>query len=234
MAWLLVAYSLTPHHTYPTQVHEGVEALKYVLEDKHRPPSDIIIGGDSAGAGITLAVVSHLSHPSPDFPIVKIDGKLKAVVLMAPWISFRFDWPSYTSNEFKDFISVTILKKWAAAYRDGKPTNNFIEAVEAPASWWKEIQVEQLLCTAGGDEILLDSITEWVEKYKVSANQFAYIQEMCGPLTASDEQSMNPDTTTFVVGKNECHVAPIVEPMLMDTTETEQGKAIKSWLKARL
>ena len=45
---------------------------------------------------------------------------------------------------------------------------------------------------------------------------------------------MNPDTIDFVVAKNEAHIAPIIEPMLMDTTETEQGKAIKAWLKARL
>jgi hypothetical protein len=45
---------------------------------------------------------------------------------------------------------------------------------------------------------------------------------------------MNPDTTTYMIGKDEAHIAPIIEPMLMDTTETEQGKTIKAWLKARL
>lgn len=44
---------------------------------------------------------------------------------------------------------------------------------------------------------------------------------------------MNPDTTTFVVGKNEYHIAPIVES-LWGTDKTEQGKAIRAWLKARL
>jgi hypothetical protein len=45
---------------------------------------------------------------------------------------------------------------------------------------------------------------------------------------------VNPDTTIFVVGKGEVHIAPIVEPRLGDKTETEQGKAINSFLKARL
>ena len=45
---------------------------------------------------------------------------------------------------------------------------------------------------------------------------------------------MNPNTTTFVVGKNEAHIAPIIEPALMDFTKTEQGKAVEAWLKARL
>lgn len=44
---------------------------------------------------------------------------------------------------------------------------------------------------------------------------------------------MNPNTTTFVIGKHEYHNAPFVE-YLWGTHETEQGQAIKAWLKARL
>ncbi|KAF7503586.1 hypothetical protein GJ744_003614 [Endocarpon pusillum] len=212
VAWLFVAYSLTPHRTYPTQICEAIEALKYVHEEKHRPSSEIIIGGDSAGGALTLAILSHLSHPSPDFPNVEISGKFKAAVVIAPWVSFRLDWPSFKRNQFKDTITAIRLQEWASLYQNGKPSNNYIEPVEAPPSWWKEVQVEQMLCTAGGDEILLDAVSEWVAKYK----------------------SVHPDITTYVVGKDECHIAPIMEPMLMDTSETEQGKAIKAWLKARL
>jgi hypothetical protein len=46
-------------------------------------------------------------------------------------------------------------------------------------------------------------------------------------------QSVNPDTI-YVIGKKETHIAPIIEPTLFDHTETEQGTAIKTWLKARL
>jgi hypothetical protein len=45
---------------------------------------------------------------------------------------------------------------------------------------------------------------------------------------------VNPDTTTYVVGKGEAHIAPIIEPLFGDKTETEQGKAINSFLKARI
>ena len=171
VAWLFVAYSLTPHRKYPTQIREGIEVLNYVMEDKRRSPSEIIIGGDSAGGSITLAIVSHLSHPSPDFPELKIGGKLKAIVIIAPAVSFRFDWPSYKSNEFKDLLSVTRLEEWFVLYKDREPSNNYIEAVEAPPEWWEGVQVEQLLCTAGGEEILLDPMSAWVEKYKVSPGQ---------------------------------------------------------------
>lgn len=62
VAWLFVAYSLTPSRTYPTPIREGVEALKYVLEQKHRQPSEIIIGGDSAGGNLSSLYypISHI------------------------------------------------------------------------------------------------------------------------------------------------------------------------------
>lgn len=169
VAWLFVAYSLTPSRTYPTPIREGVEALKYVLEQKYRQPSEIILGGDSAGGNLTLALLSHLSHPSLEFPHVNIAGKLKAIVVLSPWVSFRTDWPSNKRNEFKDCIIATIGDLWSNAYKDKKPSNNYIEAIEAPQSWWKDAQVEQLLCTAGEDEILIDAISEWIGNYQVSA-----------------------------------------------------------------
>ncbi len=45
---------------------------------------------------------------------------------------------------------------------------------------------------------------------------------------------MNPDNITYVIGANEAHIAPIIHLRFNDTVETEQGKAIKSWLKAKL
>jgi len=45
---------------------------------------------------------------------------------------------------------------------------------------------------------------------------------------------VNPETITYFIAPHEGHIAPILEPLLGDTEETEQGKAIKSWLKARL
>jgi hypothetical protein len=39
---------------------------------------------------------------------------------------------------------------------------------------------------------------------------------------------------TFVIGKDEAHIAPIIEPVLGDNKETEMGKAIVAWLKSVL
>lgn len=53
-------------------------------------------------------------------------------------------------------------------------------------------------------------------------------------LTTLPFQSVNPDGTTFVIGKNECHIAPIINLKFGDTSETQQGQAITAFLKAKL
>ena len=46
---LFLAYSLAPQAQYPRQLQQGVEMLRYALDELGRRPGNIIIGGDSAG-----------------------------------------------------------------------------------------------------------------------------------------------------------------------------------------
>ncbi|PLB46295.1 putative epsilon-lactone hydrolase [Aspergillus steynii IBT 23096] len=209
--WFNVTYTLTPHGTYPTQFREAVEALRYVLKDLGRSPSDVLLVGDSAGANLCLAVLSHLSHPSPDAPELGIAEPLKAIVLMSPWVSFCHDWPSMRSNEHKNIDARKVTERWSQDYLNGVTTNYYTEALEAPEAWWEGALVKQTLVLAGGDEVLLDSIMAWVRTFRKS----------------------NPDTT-LVIGQNECHVAPLIWPLFYDSHETEQGLALKGWLNERL
>ena len=165
--WFNVTYTLTPHATYPTQFREAVEALRYVLEDLGRSPSEVILVGDSAGANLCLAILSHLSHPSQDAPELTITEPLKAIVLMSPWISFRHDWPSMKTNEHKDIDAREVTERWSKDYLSGVFTNYYAEALEAPETWWECALVKQSLVLAGADEVLLDPITAWVRKFSV-------------------------------------------------------------------
>jgi hypothetical protein len=106
-------------------------------------------------------------HPSPDVPKLDISGKLKGLILVAPWVSFRMDFPSADSNAYKDIITKSIGEKWSRDYMAGKEMTPYANALVADSSWWKNSQVEHILCVAGADELLYDPITEWVGKYKV-------------------------------------------------------------------
>ncbi|RAQ62666.1 hypothetical protein COH20_012788 [Aspergillus flavus] len=209
--WLHVTYTLTPHATYPTQFCEAVESLRYVIKDLGRSPREVLLVGDSAGANLCLAILSHLSHPSPDAPELDITEPLKAVVLLSPWLSFRLVWPSMTYNAHKDIDAIEVTASWSQAYLNGRPSNYYIEAVEAPEPWWEGARVEQTVVLAGGDEVLLDPIKAWVENFS----------------------KMNPNTT-FIIGRKECHIAPLIWPLFGENHETQQGLLLKNWLRETL
>jgi len=214
IAFLFLEYTLVPHATYPSQIYEAVEAVKYVMDDLKRPASQIILAGDSAGGNMCLGVLSQIMHPSSEFPELKLgDGeKLKAIMAVAPWVRFKLIHPSGKTNRYKDLVTEQAGTMWGDTYMAGKSTTPFSEPLTAPADWWKDAKVEQLLAVSGANEVLVDSITEWVEKYK----------------------SVNPDSITYVIGANEAHIAPIIHLRFGNTEETEQGRAIKSFIKARL
>jgi hypothetical protein len=119
---------------------------------------------------MSLAVLSHIMHPSPDAPAISISSPLKALILVAPWVSFRTDWPSATRNKYKDIIEAGIGGKWGTDYLGGKPSTPYVEALNAPTGWWKDAEksVEGIISVCGTDEMLVDPIEEWVRVYNVS------------------------------------------------------------------
>lgn len=174
VAFLFLEYTLVPHATYPIQIRQAVEALQYVMTELKRPASEIILGGDSAGGNMCLAVLSHLTLPSAALPNLKLSAgdKLKAIVLVAPWVSFATHWESTHRNAYKDFVSEYAGKMWSRAYLAGRKSDFYTEPVEAPADWWKDAKVSQVLCTVGSDEVLLDAVSAWVKQYKVGKISF--------------------------------------------------------------
>lgn len=115
------------------------------------------------------------------------------------------------TNKNKDIISPKSLGRWGKAYLSGQKPDNYSEPFIAPPEWWKGVKAKDVLIVAGSDEILVSSIEAFVKKFKASVPQ-----------------------TTYFVGEYECHVGMILERLLRDMTETQQGRKIRSWLSARL
>jgi acetyl esterase/lipase len=188
VAFLFLEYTLVPHATYPTQICEGVEAVEYVMTELGRPASDIMLGGDSAGGNLCLAVLSHVMHPAEDVPALTLPAgqKLKALVLVSPWVSFRTDWLSARKSRDRDIVSTAVGDKWSRDYLAGKPTSPYAEALLAPADWWKDPQVELVLCLAGNHELLFDPISAWAHTYKVSESSCPLFCVRIGKNLATD------------------------------------------------
>lgn len=168
VAVLFLAYTLAPKASYPRQLVQGVELLRYVTHGLGKKPSNLIISGDSAGANLTLGVLSHLSHPHPSIAPLELSEPLRAALLIAPWVSFDNTADSFRRNQYKDCIDSRSLKPWSTAFLAGAPADNYNQPLRAPAEWWKDLKVEEVLIIACADEVLVDPIKEVAEKIEVS------------------------------------------------------------------
>ncbi|KAJ5561653.1 hypothetical protein N7535_003885 [Penicillium sp. DV-2018c] len=201
-------YSLTPHKTYPTQLRQAVEALRHIIVTTGRSPSNVIIGGDSAGGNLATATLLHLSHPHPEIEPLELDAPLAGVFAYAPWVSFGTEWPSMESNRWKDIITPGCLIGWAKEYVGSRGKDNWNEPLNAPTEWWAGARTERIMILAGEDEILLSPVGELVKKIREVFPEIKY-----------------------VVGTGESHDAPFYT---MVKEEAETKRELGQWLAARL
>lgn len=168
VAVLFLGYTLAPHAHYPTQLTQGVELLRHLIKDLNRKPGNIMIAGDSAGANLTLGILSHLSRPHPSIAPLELDAPLRGIVLLAPWTTFDNEgWASIEYNKNKDTVNSSYTDIWSRNFLGGKPRDEYNEPMRAEAEWWRGLRAEEVLMVAGGDEILLDSIKVFFGKVKV-------------------------------------------------------------------
>ena len=181
VAVLFLGYTLAPHAHYPQQLIQAVELLRYVVKDLNRKPQNIMIAGDSAGANLTLGVLSHLSHPHPSISPLELGAPLRGTVLLAPWTSFDTEgWESVKYNKNKDTVTPLVANRWSSNFLGGKPRDEYNEPMTAELEWWRGLKAEEVLIVAGGDEILLDSIKTFGGKVKVSHDFFT--ANLCNPI----------------------------------------------------
>ncbi|KAF6232796.1 hypothetical protein HO173_009010 [Letharia columbiana] len=208
---LILSYTLAPHAIYPRQLQQAVELLRHVITSLHHQPESIIIGGDSAGGNIAVGILSHLLHPHPEIePLRFEDGaKLRAAILLAPWASFRHDWPSSKNNTSKDLVTDKVGDKWSMAFLGGQKREGYNEPLAAEEGWWLGLEgvVKECLVLGGADELLADSIREL-------GRRFAAVHE----------------GVTVVIAEGEWHDKPVTSSLGMGG---EQDAAIRSFVKSR-
>lgn len=219
LAVFCVAYTLAPAGAYPSQIAECVEGLRYVLNLPGRSPSNILLGGDSAGGALALAVLSHISHPHPRTDAVgklELQQNLKGLIAISPWTSSdTVKYPSMNRFAGRDIVNNENATYWSEAYKGrGKnvPDDAYVYAVLAPAEWWADVKCDEALVVAGQEEGLIDAIADFAKKYEQGAGQ---------------------SKIEFVVGEREVHDAPLnatPEHRLKELGRTKQEGAIRLWL----
>ena len=108
---LIIDYRLAPEHPHPAAVEDAVAAYRWLI-DNHVDPRYLAIAGDSAGGGLTLALLVSLR-----------DGKIPlpaAGVCLSPWTDLAFSGESWISKAAVDLIVFAVKEReFARLYLGG-------------------------------------------------------------------------------------------------------------------
>src|SRR6266550_3582502 len=105
---LAIAYRLAPEHPFPAAYDDVLTAWRF-LRDRNIPAAHIAIGGDSAGAGLALALIGRLREAQEELP--------GCAWLISPWTDLTMSGTTLSSKEAVDpLIHKQYLIELADAY----------------------------------------------------------------------------------------------------------------------
>jgi epsilon-lactone hydrolase len=108
MRTLAVAYRLAPEHPFPAAYDDALTAWRF-LRNQGIAAAHIAIGGDSAGAGLTLALISRLRDAHEELPA--------CAWLISPWMDLTMSGSTFESKAVVDpLIHKEYLNELADAY----------------------------------------------------------------------------------------------------------------------
>ncbi len=91
---VMLDYDVAPKAQYPTQLNQALDLWEEVTEVMGYDPANIMVGGDSAGAHLTLTLLLKLRDMGKKLP--------RAAFGMSPWGDMTASGPSYYENYDKD------------------------------------------------------------------------------------------------------------------------------------
>jgi epsilon-lactone hydrolase len=141
---LAVAYRLAPEHPFPAAIEDARSAYGFLLDQGIDAPK-IAIGGDSAGGGLTLALMTSLRDAGQPLP--------GCAWLVSPWVDLQMTGGSLAEKANVDpLIAKSYLDELACAYLAGaEPANPLVSPLNADLGG-----LPPLLVQVGSDETLLD------------------------------------------------------------------------------
>ncbi len=153
---LTVDYRVAPEHPYPAAVEDAVMAYRWLTEEKHYDPKKIIVVGDSAGGGLTLALALYLRDHGMPMPA--------GLITMSPWTDLTLSGDSYVSNYTKDpqFGNTKDNMLYNCSYiGDADPTDPYMSPLFGSYE-----NMPPILMQVGSYEVLLDDTLQVAEKIR--------------------------------------------------------------------
>jgi monoterpene epsilon-lactone hydrolase len=148
MRTLAVAYRLAPEHPFPSAYDDALTAWRF-LRNQDIAAAHIAIGGDSAGAGLTLALISRLRDAHEELPA--------CAWLISPWTDLTMSGSTLASKAAIDpLIHKEYLDELADAY---VPAGMDRKDPRLSPLYADFRNVPPMLIQVGSDETLLDDGT---------------------------------------------------------------------------
>ena len=154
---LVIDYRLAPEHRFPAALHDARNAWRWLLSNGFESRR-LLIAGDSAGGGLTLATLLDLRDGGEPLPA--------GAVCLSPWTDLSCSGESVQNNARRDPMLVSdLVAPTARNYLgDADPTNPLASPLFGDLHG-----LPPLLIHVGTTEILLDDSVRFAKKAE-SAN----------------------------------------------------------------
>jgi monoterpene epsilon-lactone hydrolase len=145
-------YRLAPEHPFPAAVEDTVAAYRWLLHTGIEA-ARIVVAGDSAGAGLVLALTIALRDDGLPLP--------GAVVCLSPWVDLALTGESMESKSAEDAVaSREMLQTWSKLYLGDRDARS---PLASPL--YADLRgISPLLIQVGSAEVLLDDSTRLADR----------------------------------------------------------------------
>jgi len=145
-------YRLAPENPHPAAVEDATGAYRWLLEQGYRP-GNIVVAGDSAGGGLTLATLVSLRDRGEPLPA--------AAACISPWADLEGTGDSMETNADADpIITMDDVERYATWFiGDGDRRDPLAAPLHADLHGLPPVLIQ-----VGGNEALLDDARRVADK----------------------------------------------------------------------
>jgi epsilon-lactone hydrolase len=152
---LALDYRLAPEHPYPAAVEDAWRAYGWLLR-QGIDPMTILVGGDSAGGGLALALLLALRDAQLPMPA--------GAVGLSPWLDLALQGESLRTNVGIDYLNPQVLQGAARMYLAGADPHTPL----ASPLYADLHGLPPLLIQAATTELLVDDSRRFVERARAA------------------------------------------------------------------
>lgn len=191
---LVPEYRLAPENPYPAAVEDALAAYRWLV-NSGISPENIIIGGDSAGGGLTLSTLLSLKEAGERLPAL--------AVLLSPWTDLAATGKSMETRKDADpWLKPESTRSTPALYiRELDPRDPHVSPIYADLS-----DLPPMLVHVGNDEILLDDSVRLVDRATAAGVEISFkiwddMWHVFQTFNIPEGQQSVDEIGKFVVGK---------------------------------